>query len=107
ERFGHLDNEVRLDVPATLEGQRSRSIFLLARGCAGIDPLREGFDVMRFQPALVGEVTEVFVRKPWRHLLRQNRILDGASPGPRLFVGEERHRGYLAGPVAALAVGLQ
>ncbi len=47
------------------------------------------------------------IGKPWRHLPARDRSLDGARPRPRLLVGEERHRRHFAGPVAALAVGLE
>ena len=90
-----------------VEVEGSRRVRLVARRRTGVGPGTQQLDVVPAQAALVREVSERRVGEPRRHLLRDDRALDGLGPRPRLLVGEQRHRRHLAGPVARLAVGLE
>src|ERR1019366_2391239 len=59
------------------------------------------------QPAVVGKMAYLGIGKPWRHLLADNGGLDGLGPRAGLCVGQERHRGNLAGPMALLTIVLE
>src|SRR5580693_1903474 len=47
------------------------------------------------------------VRKPWRHLARDNRGPDRLRPGTGVLISQQRHGRQLSGTVAALAALLQ
>ena len=107
ERLRHLEDDIRLDVPAAGELDRRRRVLLVAGRGARVGPRAQQLDLRRAQAALVGEVAVGRVGEPRRHLLRRDGGLDCLGPRPRLLVGEQRHRRHLAGPVARLAVGLE
>jgi len=114
--LGALDDQVRLArMPrgAVLEHARHRHVLHVAARRAGIGPLRDLRDFCIAQRWIVLVVlnADVLFDVPRRHraLLVANRgaRLHRARPRPRVLVGEERHRGHLAGPMAVLAAALQ
>ena len=107
ERLRHLDDDVGLDVPPAVERERSRRVGLVAGRRSRIGPRVERRDLTIDEAALVGKVADRRIGKPWRHLPAGHCGLDGARPGPRLLVGEERHRRHFAGPMTALTIGLE
>ena len=107
ERLRHLHDDVGLDVPAVVEGERRRRRGRVASRRAGIGPRRERVDLAIDEPALVGQVRVAGIGEPGRHLLRDHGGLDRARPRSGLLVGDERHRGDFAGAMAGLTVRLQ
>jgi hypothetical protein len=53
------------------------------------------------------EFTDPGFGQPWGHAFRRDGSLNRFGPRAGLLVGEERHRGRFAGPVATLAIPLQ
>ena len=74
---------------------------------AVIGPGGEGRDLIGGKGAVVGEFAVLGVGKPGRHLAKHDGLLDGASPGAGLLIGEERHAADLARAVTLLAAGLE
>ena len=81
ERLRHLDDDVGLDVPAAVEGDRRRGIGFVARGCAVIDPRVQRRDLAIDQTPLVGEVADTGIGKPWRHLPARTAALMARAHG--------------------------
>ena len=69
----------------------------------------DGGDFVVGERSIVAEVldADVLVDEPRRHLARDDLLLDRPGPGPRLLVGQQRHRRDAARPMARLAVLLE
>jgi len=73
---------------------------------AGINPRRDGVDLLRRQAGVVAHRQRLrHVGAPGRHLARYHLRLDRLGPRPRVFVGEQRHRRHFTGPMARGALG--
>ena len=106
------DHQIGLaDMPvrAVVENTRSRGIGLIALRRAVVHPFGNGRDLFVAERNVVLEFldSDVLVDMPRRHVAGNYLLLDGSRPGPRLLIGEKRHRSDLAGPVAGHAVLLQ
>jgi hypothetical protein len=82
ERLRHLDDDVRLDVPAVLEREGGRRIRLVTGGRSGVRPRGDRLDLTGGQAAVVLEMPIGRIGKPWRHFLAGNGSLDGLRPRP-------------------------
>jgi hypothetical protein len=97
EDLRHRDDEIRLaDVPAVgvVELARRGHVGGVAARRAGGGPGGERLDFTIGQRGVVLELADAdgAVHVPGRHLPRLDALLDRPSPGPRVLVGEERHR---------------
>ena len=100
---------LELEAVAGRPDHRRRQVGPVAQRRAGVDPAHDGLDLLVAQRPVVDEVLDAhgLVEMPRRHLPRLDPRLDRARPGPRLLVGDQRHRGHAAHPVAGLALLLQ
>ena len=95
------------NVPALFERARLRRVLRAALLRALVRPRHQRIDLRLRQRAIVGEVAEVRVGEPWRHLAEAHGFLDRGSPRACLLIGQERHRPDLAGTMAFLAARLK
>ena len=108
EGDGRFHNEIRLTSdPSFHPLPRSRRILRIAFWRTGIHPSYESVDIRLGERAVIGELPEVRIGEPRRHLLRQYCLTDRFCPRARLFVRQQRHRGDLARTMTFLAVVLQ
>ena len=110
EALLHLDHQIGLAVgpfvhARELEG-RGRVGGVPPRG-AGCDPLDDGGDLGVAQRRVGDVLADAAVEVPRRHLPCHDAVPDRPRPRPRLLVGQQRHRGPGARPVALLAGPLQ
>src|SRR5258706_1250365 len=61
--------------------------FAFALRHSAIDPGNEELEFARRQPDVSGEPTVSPLGRPWRHATREDLILDGLCPWPRILVG--------------------
>ena len=110
EALLHLDDEVGLAVGPLVERRElegRRRVGGVAAGGAGRDPVDDGGDLGVAQRRVGDVLADAAVDVPRRHLAGDDAVADGPRPGPRLLVGQQRHRGAGARPVALLARALQ
>ena len=107
EVLGHLDDHVRLDIPAVMKGDRSRLVLRVAFHRAAVRPRTERHDFRVGQSLVVREMPVRRIREPGRHLPLDDSGLDRFRPRTRVLVGQERHRRDLARAMARLTVLLQ
>jgi len=84
-----------------------RSIFGIAFDGSLIGPGDQGSNLFGSQAAIVGEVADGGIGKPWRHFLRQHGLFHGLGPGAGVLVSEQREGRGFAGAVTLLAALLQ
>jgi hypothetical protein len=108
ERLDHLEDQIRLaHRPAFREGRDFRQIGAIAFWRTAVDPRGDRGNLGIGQARIVGELADVRVGAPRRHLSRHNLLLDGARPRPGIIVGNERHRRDRAGTMALDAAVVQ
>ncbi len=101
----HLEDDVRLaDPPAVRILGTSRQILRVAFGGAGLDPPRNRALLIIREAPCIGEMADGRIGMPRRHRALRHLRRDGARPGARVLVGEQRHRRDLARPMADGAV---
>jgi len=100
ERFSHLEHFVRrADHPAVRIHRRLRHVRVVPLRRAAVGPLQQRGLVGSGKAAFVDERAFGRLRVPRRHVTRLDFFNDGARVRPRVFVGQQGHRGDLAGPM--------
>jgi len=107
-RHRPIHDQIRLDLP-TLRRPLDwrRSILGVAFRSSRVGPLGDGFDRALVERPVVGEMSEPCVRKPGRHLPRQDCGLHSFGPRPGALISQEGHRRHLPWAVTALAILLE
>ena len=86
-----------------------RHVLRVAQRRARVHPPRDQFDLVIAQRDVVLKVLDAdrLIQMPRRHGAPDYALLDGLHPGPRFFIGHQRHGSHLSGAVAGLALFLK
>src|SRR6185436_2292787 len=93
--------------PFRRESGKGRHVLRGSLLCSAVDPGDYGVDLFLRETTFVRELAVLRVGKPGRHYALNYCFADRSGPWPRVFVGEQWHRGHFTGAMTGRAVAVQ